>query len=75
MTGVLSADCRLLKTLEAVLKAVARFCPAVSTPWPEAELDGLVERAERLVNRADISVPISDVEVVKVGCICCKEVS
>jgi hypothetical protein len=53
--------------LEAVLKAVARFCPAVRTVWREVELVGFVERLEMLEKRADISVPISCVEVVKVG--------
>ena len=61
--------------LEAVLKAVARFWPAVSTDWREEELVGLVARLERLENRADISVPMSSVEVVKVGWICCREAS
>jgi hypothetical protein len=59
--------------LEAVLKAVARFCPAVRTAWREVELVGFVERLEMLEKSVDISVPISCVEVVKVGCICCKE--
>jgi len=72
---VLSAACWEVKVWEAELKAVARFCPAVSTPWREEELDGFVERVERLENRADISVPMSWVEVVKVGSICCNEES
>jgi hypothetical protein len=53
--------------LEAVLNAVARFCPAVRTARREVELVGFVERLEMLEKRADICVPMSCVEVVKVG--------
>ena len=69
----MSVACCEVNVLDAVLNAVARFCPAVRTAWRDAELVGLVARLERLENSADISVPISVVEVVNVGWICCNE--
>ena len=64
-----------VNVVEVWLKAWARFCPAARTPSREAELVGSVERLEILANRADICVPMSWVEVVKVGCICCNDAS
>jgi hypothetical protein len=61
--------------LEAVLKAVASFCPEASTVCCKVELAASVDRLEMLENRADISVPMSVVEVVKVGSIACNDVN